>query len=142
MLFIISSFMLPTNLFQLIYSNTLTYTHLWLNCYYCPTLSRLSYVKTGLGSWVQVCFILKHLSQESVLNNVCEFLYLIKMGDWVLSGLSEQKKKESTCFIEVIWAFVFKLHQLFSKAKKKEEVKFCSWKGTWYICLFASAWCS
>lgn len=111
--------MLPTNLFQLIYSDTLTYIHLWLNCYCYPTLSKLSYLKTSLGSWVQVCFILKHLSQESVLNNVCEFLYLIKMGNWVFIGLSENRKVHVS--LQLFGLLCSNYISFFLKLRKRKE---------------------
>lgn len=82
-LFTIGSFTLLTNLFWLIYSATLTYSQLWLNCSWCPTVSKVSHLKACLGSWVQVCFIQVYSIWQGkvfVLNNVCVFLYLIKMG--------------------------------------------------------------
>lgn len=99
MLFTISSLILLTNLFWVIYSATLTYIHLLLNCFWCLTLSKLYHLKTCLGSWVQVCFILLYGIRHRnvfVSNNVFMFLYLIKMGNWVCSALSEQLKVHHT----------------------------------------------
>lgn len=94
-LFTINSFILLSNSFHLIYSATLTYVQLWLHCFWCPTLSKLPHLKTFVGIWLQVSFILVYSIWHRklfVLNNVCVFFCLIKMGNSVCGALPEQQK--------------------------------------------------
>lgn len=122
MLFTNSSLILLTNLFWVIYSATLTYIHLLFNCFWCLTPSRLYHLKTCLGSWVQVCFIMlygiRHRS-VFVLNNV--FYVLISHKNGKLSMQCSFWATKGTSHIEVIFAFVFKLDIFFLKLRKRKS---------------------